>query len=123
MIQMPEKIKSDPFSTMFQNTPSEEKPTTTSKAKATPKAEEKQAPAIVSNMPVPKDLQFQLQTLSMDKPMIDWLDEQAYAVKKATNFKKANRSSIARYAISKIQEKGIDHDELVDFIKKEQGLM
>jgi hypothetical protein len=68
------------------------------------------------------DSQFLLQTLSLSQSMISWLDDKAHEVKKSTGFRKANRSSIARYAISKILENGINHEEFMEFVKREQGL-
>lgn len=117
------KIKSDPFNDMFQNAPEKAAvkasvPVERPKAAPAPKPEEK---TIVMNAPESKDTQFVLQTLSLSQDMLEWLDNKAHNVK-ATGFRKANRSSIARYAISKIQEKGIDHDDFMEFVKKEQGL-
>ncbi|MFH2106485.1 MAG: hypothetical protein ABII22_04440 [Candidatus Micrarchaeota archaeon] len=115
------KIKSDPFNDMFQ---SSAKNTFEPAAAEKPKlvAVRKEEKTVVMNAPESKDTQFVLQTLSLSQDMLEWLDDNAHNVKKVTGFRKANRSSIARYAISKIKDKGIDHDEFMEFVKKEQGL-
>ena len=104
---MPDKIKTDPFSTIFQ-------PVTPK----VPKEESKEKPEVMTNV---SESQFLLQTLSLSQSMISWLDDKAHEVK-STGFRKANRSSIARFAISKIQENGINHEEFMEFVKREQGL-
>ncbi len=118
------RIKTDPFAEMMQ--PAKTKPVAKAPVAQQPKqvatVKKQEKPQVVTNAPDSKEVQFLLQTLSLSQTMIDWLDDNAHNVKKSTGFRKANRSSIARYAISKIQDQGIDHNEFMDFVKNEQGL-
>lgn len=121
---MADKIKSDPFDSMFQRPAKKEvaesKPTP---AVAPKKVEKKQE--VVTNAPESaeaREVKFMLQTLSMSQEMADWLIDRANELKRGEHrFGGANRSSIARYAISKLQEQGLDHEEFMDFVLKEQG--
>lgn len=118
------RIKTDPFAEMMQPTPKPAVKPVVEKTKppiAAPQKEQKKT-EVVTNAPGSADVNFLLQTLSLSQSMIDWLDDKAHEVKKTTGFRKANRSSVARYAISKIQNEGIDHNDFMDFVKKEQGL-
>lgn len=59
------------------------------------------------------------QTLTMHPDMSEWLIDKGREVSIAIGSKDANRSSLSRYAIYKIMNDGIDHEDFKSFIRKD----